>query len=1603
MALEAALDEDTILQSIAPHLGASADLKTLSARLFAGAPDGIAQFSPAALAAIARDSLAFAQTKPHGHHNIRERKLSLETVSGTRAFTLIDIVNDDMPFLVDSIMAELQDRGINARMVLHPILKVRRSAQGKLEKIIGPGDRNWGDGSQESWIVLALDPIPDDAIRKLTDRLSSVLDNVRVAVADWHTMTERLDRAVHALEASPPRIAPGLLSESLAFCRWLLAGQFTFLGMREYRLVGNVETGDLIPMDGTSLGVLRDPTLNVLSRRSTALAMTPEIRAHIFAPQPLIITKSNVMSLVHRRAFMDYIGLKTYKPDGSPAGELRIVGLFTSQAYTQSPQQIPFLRHKVATVLTQSGYAPGSHGAKSIENVLATFPRDELFRIGEARLLSWARAIVDLDLRPRVRAFVRRDRFNRFISALVYVPRDRFSTQVRERIGDVLANAFNGRVRAFTPFFPEGPLVRVHFIIGLRNGEQPDIPEQELEARIAETTRTWDDQLADAIHDGGPSIAPLAPKYQEAFPPGYTSTFDARRALEDIVRIERLSPDHPVAIDFHDESTGEGKRVRAAIYRFDQPIPLSERVPLLENLGFSVIDERSFRVTPRFPDGRREVALHDMMLETAGGTPVDLSVHDARMEACFLAVFRGDADNDGFNQLVISAALDWREAAMLRAYAAYLRQLAAPFGPRYIAETLNRHAGMARDLVELFHTRFDPDLDVSAEQRETKESDIRGRIESALANVPSLDEDRILRLYLNLFASTVRTNFFQRDAHGLPPRTIAFKVTPQTIDAVPAPKPFREIWVYCPRVEGVHLRFAPIARGGIRWSDRAQDFRTEVLGLGKAQQVKNTVIVPEGAKGGFIPKQLPRGGTRDEIGKEAVASYRIFISAMLDITDNIVQGAIVPPQRVVRHDGDDPYLVVAADKGTATFSDFANEISAAHNFWLGDAFASGGSAGYDHKRMAITARGAWECVKRHFREIDTDIETEPFRVVGVGDMSGDVFGNGMLLSRATKLIAAFDHRDVFIDPDPDTEKSYAERKRLFDLPRSSWQDYDKSLISQGGGVFSRAAKSIPISPEMQTMLGIETATLTPAELINAVLKCETDLLWFGGIGTYIRGSQETNEHVGDRANDAIRITGAEVRAKVIGEGANLGVTQLGRIEFAGRGGRLNTDFIDNSAGVNSSDQEVNIKIALGPAMASGRLDATARLALLASMTEDVAAACLKNNYQQSLALSLAQRNSARNLGYLARLMRSLETRGMLDRKLEALPSRPEMAQKQAAGEGMTRPELAVLMSFAKIALSSDLVASTIPDNPVCDPVLTNYFPEALRKNYRADLEAHRLRREIIATGLTNAMINRCGPAMAVRLADESGLTAGDVAAAFIVATTIFQLPDLWRAIDDLDGKMPGQAQLAIYAHVQDILVDQVAQQLRHETGADLAATIAAHRAGADELTANLKTCATPEQLNSLAERQRSWEQLGASEAVASRVALLDLLAQAPAVTRLAHETGRPIADAACIAFAAADYFRLDELKSKAAALQLHDYYDVLAVNGAIHTLERARRALSAEILRTSKTRDFAAWLAEHGQRLARAKAALDEIAQTGDVTVSRLTVAASQVRDLTTA
>ena len=1599
MAQDVPVATSHIITDIDSSLAAMPLARQLAALLYTAAPlDGLAAIGAKRLAVETQEALSFLNEKPKDRHKIRVRP------ARDGESTLIEISNDDMPFLVDSVMGEIQARGHDVRLALHPIFKTARNADRQLTAILGPADQNWADGNQESLIIVHLAAMTPAAGEELGRALSDILGEVRVAVADWKAMSKRVESAIHALESSGTGIAPAVHAESLAFLRWLVAGHFTFLGVREFRLQGSGQDGELFPIDSTGLGVLRDPTIEVLSRQGAKLAMTPEIRQDFLSPAPLIITKANIVSRVHRRGYMDYVGIKTYGNRTEPTGEIRLVGLFTSQAYTQSAAHIPFLRRKIENTLAASGYPPASHAGKALANVLDTFPRDELFQIDERELKHWSEGILDLELRPRVRVFARADRFNRFISVLLYAPRDRWTTRVRERIGALLSDIYKGRIAAFYPYFPEGPLVRMQFIVARGEGTIDDNAAKALEAQIAGIVRTWEDQLAAGIGPSNPAGSALLAKYGAAFSAGYAETFPTDRARADIERIERLGPDMPVAIDFYREPGAAAHRVRAAVYRFGDPIRLSERVPLLENLGFSVIDERSYRVSPRVDGTVQEVVLHDMVLEAADGQPLDLKAHDSRLEECFLAVFHGRAENDTFNRLIVGAGADWREVSIMRAYAGFLRQLGSPFGLRYLADTLNRHAGVARDLLELFHIRFNPDRPMpDLPARKSAEAPVRARIDGALAGVESLDEDRILHQLLSVIDGTVRTSFFQRDATGRPRETLAFKFASRDIEAVPAPRPFREIWVYAPRVEGVHLRFAPIARGGIRWSDRAQDFRTEVLGLVKAQLVKNAVIVPSGSKGGFLPKQLPRAGSREEIMKEGIAAYRIFISALLDVTDNIVDDRIVPPPRVIRYDADDPYLVVAADKGTATFSDFANALSAERGHWLGDAFASGGSAGYDHKKMAITARGAWECVKRHFREAGVDIQKTPFRVVGVGDMSGDVFGNGMLLSPVTRLVAAFDHRDIFIDPNPDPQTSFVERKRLYDLPRSSWADYDRHKISIGGGIFPRSAKTIKLTAEIRAALGIEKAEATPADVMRAILKCDADLLWFGGIGTYVRATAETDLDVGDRANDAIRITAADVRAKVIAEGANLGLTQRGRIEFATRGGRLNTDFIDNSAGVNSSDQEVNIKIAFGPAIQSKRLDVAGRNAILTTMTDEVAAACLRNNYQQSLALSLAERRSAAESGYLARLMRELEGRGLLDRGIEQLPSDSALIERQRAGRPLTRPELAVLLSYSKIALTEDLLASKVPDEPLLERWLLDYFPARMRTEFPADLKQHRLRREIIATALTNAVVNRGGPALAVRLADETGRSTADAAKAYLAVRYVFGPPELATRIDALDGIIDGAVQLDMHQAVQDLVQRQTLWFLKNGAALDdLAGTIARHTTGVKELGGTLDSLLSTERKARIERLATALTAKSVPADLARDIARLELIALAPEITEIAQETGRSTAQAAQAFFAIGDAFKLAELAAKTQTLAPSDYFDRLALAAASNQILAAQHVFTRDALRAApdKAPDVAAWLAAKGPRLARAQAALAQIATDGALTVSRLTVAAGQLRDL---
>ncbi|MDP2619443.1 MAG: NAD-glutamate dehydrogenase [Hyphomicrobiales bacterium] len=1615
-----ALPAEQANQDLADHVIAAAratrdidaDATGFIALLLAhGIADDLAQYSYEDVAAVALDAWEHLQRRKPGRHKIRIANPDISVLSeyGWRTpVTVIDITNDNMPFLVDSVMSELQDRGLKVHLALHPLLAVPRDKAGRRTGPVAegkPGDNATEGVVRESHIHIHVERMERAAARKeLAESLSGVLDDCRMAVNDWPAMLARLEEAIESFRKAPPPMPVDEIAETIEFLRWLAEDNFTLLGMREYAFNGKAGAGGLERLAKTGLGILSNPDVKVLRRGRELVIFTPELREFLMQPAPLIVTKANVRSRIHRRVHMDYVGIKLFSADGDLTGELRLVGLFTSSAYNRSARNIPFLRRKVDHVLHRAGFDPTGHSGKALINVLEQFPRDELFQIDLETLTRFALAILQLDEHPRLRVLTRPDKFDRFVSVMVYVPRDHYSTQGRAVIGEYLAKIYEGRISAYYPAFLEGALVRVHYIIGRYEGKTPDPPERQLETDIGRLLRTWDNNVHAVLARGiePQQVQALLDKYRNAFSIAYQEAFAAEDAVQDIAIIDKLTEDHRIAIDFvpHSDRVGDSARLRLKLFHLGEHITLSSRVPMLEHMGFRVVNERTYGINPADSE---KVWLHEMALETADGKPVALPRLGGPLEDCFMAVWRGAAENDGYNGLVLRGGLSWREVAILRAYSRYLRQAHIPFGQGYMSTTLNRHSEIAVQLIGLFRTRFDPDLNLDMDGRAGESETILKRIEEALQGVEMLDEDRIIRRFANLVMATSRTNVYQRDPDGAAKATMAFKIHSTAVEELPKPRPFAEIFVYSPRVEGVHLRFGEVARGGVRWSDRPHDFRTEVLGLAKAQQVKNAVIVPVGAKGGFVLKRPPAGGSREDLLAEGVAAYRIFVSSLLDLTDNLDGDHTIPPPRVVRHDGDDPYLVVAADKGTASFSDIANEISEGRHFWLGDAFASGGSAGYDHKKMAITARGAWEAIKRHFREIDVDIQTTPFTVVGIGDMSGDVFGNGMLLSPRIRLVAAFDHRDIFIDPDPDPAASLAERKQLFELPRSSWQDYDKTLISKGGGIFSRQDKAIPLSQEMRDITGLSKDKATPFEIINGLLKAKTELLWFGGIGTYVRASEESDEAVGDRANDAVRVTAKELRAKVVGEGANLGMTQRARIEFAAHGGRVNSDAIDNSAGVNTSDLEVNIKIALGAAVRAGKLSVPDRNRLLAKMARDVAKLVLRNNYMQTLAISLGQNLGLADFEFQARFMRDLEARSLLDRAVENLPDDAALAEREKQGRPLTRPEIAILIAYAKITLYNDLLTSNVPDDSYLGAELMRYFPAAARERFADEIHEHRLRREIIATMLANSMINRCGPTMINRLTDETGADVPKIAAAFAAARDSFQMTALNSEIDALDNKIVNTVQLELYGEVQSLLLDEIAWFLRNaEFGEGLAALVERYREGIEELSAALDSVLPAEARTRLDRARERLGELGVPARLAERISALEPLAMAPDIVLVAGNTGKPVDAVARAFFAVGAYFETDRIVELAHGLDIADYFGRLALNSTLDNLADAQRRLTAQVLATGEAGEtgIEKWAGSRRAEVERTRRSLREIAGDGALTFSKLAVGASLLHDL---
>jgi glutamate dehydrogenase len=1540
--------------------------------LYASAvPDDVLRARPDQLAALAMMLHAETGKRAKGAIHVVALDHSHETV-------LLGI-NDDRPFLFDSALQAAMAGGARIRAAFHPIVDL--------------------NGVRTSVIALVCDALSGETRQKLIDCLRDSFAQGALAVRDWKVMLARLAAAREDLTRHPPLIAgkPADIAEDLAFLDWLADDHFTFLGARDYVLGKDGANGVLEPVQASGLGVLSDEATRVVRRSGERGGLSSEVRAFLDTPEPIIVTKSATRSLVHRRAHMDYIGIKTFDPNGAFAGERRFVGLFTSSAYSAQPRTIPLLRRKIDAVMAHAGLAPASHDGKALSHILDTFPHDELFQVSADELYVIATGILHMGGLPRLKLFLRFDRFDRFVSALLLAPRDQINAKVRADIHDLLAKAFNGRASAFEAAVDESALVRLHFIIGRNEGPLPQVDVRELEHDIAALITTWEDHLTDALctalgrSEGHAKLAALNPR----FSPGYRGLFSAHEGARDLAALEEIA------------AAKDGLKLRASVWRREgdgatalrlkmhvlgDVLPLSASLPIFENLGLKVIAEDSFPVSFNSDGGwRQEALILDFSMERADGLPVNLNELRGPLEDALHAVLRGEAESDDFNQLVIGAQLAWRDVTILRAVGKFLRQAAMTFSLAYMQQALVRNPDVAALLVNLFHAKNDPDL---SGDRVARVLEIEKRIAAALKDVPSLDDDRIIRRFKNVIDAVLRTNFFQKSADGEARPAMAMKFDSAKLDELPAPRPWREIFVYSPVLEGVHLRFGRIARGGLRWSDRREDFRTEILGLVKAQQVKNAVIVPVGAKGGFYPKRMPVNPTREQFMETGIAAYKIFVNTLLDVTDNLDRtGAVVPPPDVLRPDGDDPYLVVAADKGTATFSDIANGIALERGFWLGDAFASGGSVGYDHKKMGITARGAWEAVKRHFRELGTDIQSTDFTTVGVGDMSGDVFGNGMLLSRHIRLVAAFDHRHIFLDPNADAATSFAERARLFDLPRSSWDDYDKVLIGKGGGVFARSLKEIPLSPEVKALIGSDADSLSPPALINALLKAKVDLLWFGGIGTYIKASSQSQQDAGDRANDGLRIDGNEVRARVVGEGANLGLTQLGRIEAARSGARIDTDAVDNSAGVDTSDHEVNLKILLGGPVMQGELSEAERNALLASMTDDVAAHVLADNYNQTLALSVAELRGVRDLDAHGRLMRDLESRGKLDRAVEFLPSDAQIQSLANAGKGLTRPELCMLLAYAKLDLDAEVLASTLPDDPAFASLLAGYFPPPAVAAFPEEPERHRLRREIISTVLINAIVNLAGLVFVLRTREVTGLTSAQVARGFVLSDGAFGLSALKTRIDALDLKVDARVQTGLYADIADQFRRATRWFLTHvPADAPIADTVAQYRAGVEALRESYAM--TMEDQARIAELSKA----GVPEELARDMILLVPLAAALDVALLAHDTGVRPGKVAPLYFALGEKLGLDRLRALAGKFSPPEHWDRLALRRLMDDLSASQRDIAAKLLTGGS--DVEDWAKSQSEALARTRLFLNTLEASGELSVAKLMLASSQVQNL---
>ena len=1464
--------------------------------------------------------------------------------------TALIVLQRDMPFLVDSIRIELNRRNITIHAIKSTLLQIQRNQQHEFVAFVAAAGEPLiaeGNNSKEALIFLEISMhTANKDLIDIAESLESVLQEVSLVVGDYAAMKASAFDAAQNLPASKESIAAINVEETREFLHWLAADHFTFLGVAEYEFFQDGDKKYLRECPAARRGVFaaRNQPGDELALEDFNEGMA---RFHL-VPQIISFSKSAIRARVHRYAYADYVVVKRFNEVGEVCGELRFLGLYTSNVYWLSPQSIPLIRTKIAKVIARTELNDASHDGKNFRQILETFPRNEIFLSSSSELYDTLMGVAKIKERAMVRLFMRADPYGKFVSFVIYVPRDYFSTRVRLAIQALIGSAIGSDESEFTTYFSESILARVYLVFKLNEPLTKPIDVESLQAGIVNITRSWNDYLQAALLEthGEEQSADLLREYRQAFSLNYQENFDARTAVADMQRIAELNEQQHIALNLYQPITAQQHYLQFKIFHRATTLALSDVIPVLENLGFRVVSESAYEITPL---GKMATWLHDFKLEHRLAHNIDLHlIKDSFMEA-FSAIWYGHANSDAFNGLVSSLGMTWRQVRLLRAYAGYMHQTLFPFSEVYIANTLVNQNELALMLINYFEIKFDPDRQCVDTQQDLEA--LKNRIVLQLDKVSNLNEDRIIRRYLTLLENTLRTNFFQKDKGGSCKQYLSLKFSPRNMAEIPEPRPLFEIFVFSARVEGVHLRTSKVARGGLRWSDRLQDYRTEVLGLVKAQQVKNAVIVPSGAKGGFVCKQAPQGGSRENLLAEAIACYKIFICGLLDLTDNLRDGKLIPPPQLVRYDQDDPYLVVAADKGTASFSDIANSISADYGHWLGDAFASGGSQGYDHKGMGITARGAWISVQRLFMEKGINVQTDAVSVIGIGDMAGDVFGNGVLLSETIRLVAAFNHQHIFIDPNPNSAASFEERKRLFVTPKTTWADYEKAFMSEGGGIFDRAAKSITISPQMAERFAIAEASLTPNELINALLKAPVDLIWNGGIGTYVKASTETHAEVGDKANDNLRVNGSELRAQVFGEGGNLGMTQRGRIEYCLNGGSCNTDFIDNAGGVDCSDHEVNIKILLNEVVANGDLTAKQRNQLLVDMTENVAQLVLHNNYRQVQAISVAQSESLLRSAEYRRFMSSLQTQGRLDRKLEFLPDDEALVERQLRGKGLTRPELSVLISYAKAVLKEDLAKAHLERDDYIAKFVESAFPVQIAQQFPEPLRAHRLRAEIVATQIANDMVNLMGISFAQRLSESTGASSGDIAKAYVVARNIYAADDFLTALATLDHQLPAALQLQLINNLMRKVRRATRWFLRNRRSQlNAALEVELFAEGMRYIEGNLASLLLGDALQAWQSKIDKLVKAGVPEALALAAATPVDLYSGLSVIEAARLTDKPLEGMAQLYFSLGEYLSLPWFAQQISDLTVENFWQAMARETHINDLESQLRSLSISLI-----------------------------------------------------